>query len=111
MKDKFRANFKIALPAAIATLALILALSFKDNIAQITIPEYNLLLLIPYVLVLIGGVIGINVFVVLLIGIVSGAAITLITGSVDALSLLGNMGSGAAGMFETILGIEMVNIP
>ena len=78
-------------------------LSVKDNISQITIPEYNLLLLIPYVLVLIGGVIGINVFVVLLIGIVSGAAITLITGSTDAMSLLGDMGSGASGMFETIL--------
>lgn len=103
MKDKFRANFKIALPAAIATLIIILVLSVKDNISQITIPEYNLLLLIPYVLVLIGGVIGINVFVVLLIGIVSGAAITLITGSTDAMSLLGDMGSGASGMFETIL--------
>ena len=103
MKDKFRANFKIALPAAIATLILILALSVKDNIPQITIPDYNLLLLIPYILVLIGGVIGINVFLVLLIGIVSGIAITLITGSTDALTLLGQMGSGAAGMFETIL--------
>ena len=103
MKDKFRANFKIALPAAIATLVLILVLSVKDNIPQINIPEYNLLLLIPYILVLIGGVIGINVFLVLLIGIVSGIAITLITGSTDALTLLGQMGSGAAGMFETIL--------
>ena len=103
MKDKFRANFKIALPAAIATLVLILVLSVKDNIPQINIPEYNLLLLIPYILVLIGGVIGINVFLVLLIGIVSGIAITLITGSTDALTLLGQMGSGATGMFETIL--------
>lgn len=103
MKDKFRANFKIALPAAIATLILILVLSVKDNIPQITIPEYNLLLLIPYVLVLIGGVIGINVFLVLLIGIVSGTAITLLTGSTDAMTLLGDMGSGASGMFETIL--------
>jgi len=103
MKDKFRANFKIALPAAIATLIIILVLSVKDNISQITIPEYNLLLLIPYVLVLIGGVIGINVFVVLLIGIVSGAAITLLTGSTDAMTILGDMGSGASGMFETIL--------
>lgn len=103
MKDKFRANFKIALPAAIATLIIILVLSVKDNISQITIPEYNLLLLIPYVLVLIGGVIGINVFVVLLIGIVSGTAITLLTGSTDAMTILGDMGNGASGMFETIL--------
>ena len=103
MKDKFRANFKIALPAAILTLAIILVLSVRDNINHIEIPVYNLLLLIPYILVLAGGILGVNVFIVLLIGIVSGAAITLLTGTTDAISLLGGMGSGAAGMFETIL--------
>ena len=103
MKDKFRANFKIALPAAIVTLVLILVLSVKSDLPQITIPDYNLVLLIPYILVLAGGLLGINVFLVLMIGIVSGTAITLITGSTDILSLLSSMGSGAAGMFETIL--------
>ena len=58
-------------------------------------------------LVLIGGIIGINVFVVLLIGIVSGAVIALATGATGQTgilavkTLLENMGSGAAGMFET----------
>ena len=81
MKDKFRENFHIAFPAALASLAL--------------------------VLVLIGGIIGINVFVVLLIGIVSGAVIALATGATGQTgilavkALLENMGSGAAGMFET----------
>ena len=103
MKDKFRANFKIALPAAIVTLIVILALSVNSDLKQITIPDYNLLLLIPYVLVLIGGLIGINVFLVLLIGVVSGTVITLITGNTDILSLLEAMGDGADGMFETIL--------
>ena len=103
MKDKFRANFKIALPAAIATVALILLLSVKSDLPQIAIPEYDLLLLIPYILVLAGGLIGINVFLVLIIGIVSGTAITLITGNADILSLFTSMGSGASGMFETIL--------
>lgn len=103
MKDKFRANFKIALPAAIVTLVLILVSSRSANLAQIEIPSYNMLLLIPYVLVLVGGIIGWNVFVVLLIGILSGSIIVLTTGTVDSISLLGNMGSGASGMFETIL--------
>ncbi len=103
MKDKFRTNFKVALPAAIATLALVLVLSASQGVGQIQAPEYNLWLLIPYILVLIGGIIGVNVFVVLLIGILSGTVITLAVGSVDAMSLLGNMGSGAAGMFETIM--------
>lgn len=102
MRDKFRANFKIALPAALATLVLILV-SGSSGLAQIEIPEYNLLLLIPYVLVLIGGIAGINVFVVLLVGILSGCVITLVTGTVGALDLVGNMGAGASGMFETIM--------
>ena len=103
MRDKFRANFKIALPAAIATLGIILAMSLNADAGQMEIPEYNLLLLIPYVLVLIGGLIGMNVFVVLLIGIVSGVAIVLGTGTVGAVELLGSMGGGASGMFETIM--------
>ena len=102
MRDKFRANFKIALPAALVTLVLILV-SGSSGLAQIEIPEYNLLLLIPYVLVLIGGIAGINVFVVLLVGILSGCVITLATGTVGALDLVGNMGAGASGMFETIM--------
>ena len=57
----------------------------------------------PYVLVLLGGVLGVNVFVVLLVGIFSGTVITLTTGTADFMELLGAMGSGAAGMFETIL--------
>ncbi|MBR2927569.1 MAG: Na+/H+ antiporter NhaC family protein [Oscillospiraceae bacterium] len=103
MRDKFRANFKIALPAAIATLALVLVMSFSADVSQLEIPSYNLVLLIPYVLVLAGGIAGINVFVVLLVGIFSGMIITLATGTVDPMSMLGNMGGGASGMFETIM--------
>ena len=103
MRDKFRANFRIALPAALATLAVILVLSFSSGVEQLEIPGYNLLLLIPYVLVLAGGIAGINVFVVLLVGIVSGLIMSLATGSTDFMALLGSMGSGASGMFETIM--------
>ena len=109
MRDKFRANFKIALPAALVTLVLILVQSFGSGVQQIEIPEYNLLLLIPYVLVLVGGICGINVFVVLLIGIFSGALITLLTGTMNPLALLGSMGSGASGMFETLMVTVLVS--
>ena len=103
MQDKFRANFKIALPAALATLVLILVLCMGTGVQQIEVPDYNLFLLIPYVLVLIGGICGINVFVVLLVGIFSGILITLLTGTMTAMDMLGSMGSGASGMFETIM--------
>ncbi len=109
MRDKFRANFKIALPAAVVTLALILAVSFQAGVEHIQIPDYNLLLLIPYILVLAGGITGLNVFAVLLVGILSGAVITLATGTVDAMTMLGAMGSGASGMFETIMVTVLVS--
>ena len=107
MKDKFRENFHIALPAALATLVLILVLTLNADVIPAEIPGYHLIQIIPYVLVLVGGIIGINVFVVLLIGIVSGAVIVLATGATGQTgvlavkALLENMGSGAAGMFET----------
>ncbi len=109
MRDKFRANFKIALPAALATLALVLVFSFRAGVAQIETPAYNMLLLIPYVLVLAGGIAGLNVFVVLLAGILSGVLITVATGTVDGMSLLVNMKSGAEGMFETIMVTVLVS--
>ena len=107
MKDKFRANFKIALPAALAALALIIVVSLGTDVQSAVSGGHDLVLIIPYVLVLIGGIIGINVFVVLLIGIVSGSVIALATGATGqsgilaVKALLENMGSGAAGMFET----------
>ena len=103
MKDKFRENFAIAFPAALLALALILILSLKANIQPIELKEYSLLQIVPYLLVLLGGLIGINVFVVLLIGILSGTIIMLATGDIAATELLSSMGAGAAGMFETTM--------
>ena len=100
MQDKFRGNFWIALPAALATLVLVLLQTGGSETAQLT-RDYNLVQIIPYILVLIGGIAGINVFVVLLAGIVSGAVIMLITDQTAVTDLLANMGTGAAGMFET----------
>lgn len=103
MKDKFRENFGIALPAALATLVVILVLSFRTKIEGAVVHPYNLVQIIPYILVLAGGIIGINVFVVLLIGIGSGAVIMLAGGYIAPTDLLANMGSGVSGMFETCM--------
>lgn len=100
MKDKFRGNFFIALPAALATLLLVLLITSGQSTAPIH-QDYHLVQVIPYVLVLIGGIAGINVFVVLIAGIVSGSLIMLLTGQTAPTALLESMGSGAANMFET----------
>ena len=101
MKDKFRTNLAIVVPAAIVTLVIISVLSLKSDIPESVVKEYNLIKIIPYVLVLISGIVGINVFLTLLIGIVSGSVIMIATGGVTFPELLSGMGGGAAGMFET----------
>jgi len=101
MKDKFRTNFAIVLPAAIVTLGLILVLSLQADIQPLQTKPYNLVQIIPYILVLIGGIVGINVFVTLLIGILTGCLIMLISGVVTFPVLLESMGTGVSGMFET----------
>lgn len=103
MKDKFRENFWIAFPAAVVTLVVILILSFHTEIQGRVSQPYHLLQIFPYVLVLIGGIIGINVFVVLLTGIVSGAIIMLAGGHIQPVELLSHIGSGVSGMFETCM--------
>ena len=101
MKDKFRGNFAIALPAAMASIVMILLCTLTHNEAVTFSNEYSLLQILPYLVVMIGGIVGINVFVVLIAGVVSGSTIMLLTGQVAATDILANMGSGAAGMFET----------
>jgi len=101
MQDKFKANFKIAIPAALVTLIILAVKTMGINVGEAVINDYNLIQIIPYVLVLVGGIVGINVFVVLVIGIVSGAIIMLATGATAATDLLASMGSGVSGMFET----------
>ena len=112
MKDKFKGNFFIALPAAIATLLLILLMSAGRETTPIS-QQYSLVQIIPYILVLVGGIAGINVFVVLIIGILAGIFAPQIIATVFAtlagaqipslvsISVLSDMGNGAAGMFET----------
>ena len=109
MKDKFRENFKIAVPAALATLAIILALSLGSDISGTVSHDYDLIQLVPYLIVLVGGIVGVNVFVVLLLGILSGSLIMVATGATAATDLLASMGSGAAGMFETTMVAVLVS--
>ena len=102
MKDKFKGNFLIALPAALITLVLVVIMTLGKEVTPV-LGEYSLLQIIPYLLVLAGGIAGINVFVVLMIGILSGAIIMMSTGAVGFTDLLAGMGTGASGMFETAM--------
>ena len=101
MKDKFKTNFAIVVPAALVTIGIILALTLGADINSNITKDYDLIQIIPYVLVLISGIIGINVFVTLMIGIVSGSFIMLVTSAVNFEGLIKSVGTGVSNMFET----------
>ena len=104
MKDKFLTNVKIALPAAIITLILLIFLSTEGNkSANIGAHEFNFLLTLPYFVVLVMALMGLNVLVVLLIGIILFVAIGISLGKLDYASAFISMGDGTVRMFETMI--------
>ena len=109
MKDKFRENIGIALPAAIAAAVILFVISYRSGGMEVIRHDYNLVLIIPYLIVLAGGIIGFNVFAVLIVGIAVGSGIVLSTGTTVPTALLSNMGSGVSGMFETSMVAVLVS--
>lgn len=103
MKDKFRGNFRVAFISAVFALLIITLVSFRQDFKTSVEEKYNLIQIIPYVLVLVGGIVGINVFLVLIIGIISGSFIMLFTGAINIIDLISQAGSGMVGMFETTI--------
>lgn len=81
MKDKFRENFKIVLPAAVISLVLFLILASGGDYTFTGDRSYNLFKILPYLVVLIGALLGMNVFVVLALGIVLSLVVGVTTGA------------------------------
>ncbi|MBQ3235123.1 MAG: Na+/H+ antiporter NhaC family protein [Clostridia bacterium] len=110
MKDKFKENFFIALPAALLTIVILVIFALtSSSVSDYQPDKINLWLLIPYILVLVGGIVGINVFVVLLVGIVTAITVKLALG-VEVLAVIYSMGAGASGMFEVIMVTLLVSM-
>lgn len=103
MKDKFRVNFKIALPAALATLAILIVLAIRTGAADIGHFDYNIWQALPYFIVLIASLCGINVFVVLGCGTMLSGIAGICTGSLTVAKAFSSMGTGTSGMFETMI--------
>lgn len=104
MKDKFRANFRIALPAAIATLILITIICVASGDASpLEHFDFNTLQAIPYFLVLIAAICGVNVFIVLGCGTILFVIVGLVTHSLTMSTAFSSMGEGTTGMFETMV--------
>ena len=103
MKDKFRANIKIALPAAIITFVVLLVVGKPEGEVDLGDLSYNFILIIPYLFVLITALAGMNVFLVLTSGIVLSGIIGMITGGLTMMTFAQNIFAGFSGMFEIFL--------
>ena len=102
MSDKFRANCFIAIPAALLTLGVYIVIGTMPT--TVSIPEgHNYMLIIPYLLVIITAAIGINVLIVLLLGIISSIAIALSCTSISIIDMTTAMGDGITGMGDLIV--------
>jgi Na+/H+ antiporter NhaC len=100
MKDKFKVNFFIVLPAAIVTVIILLIMT-QGNQTTVNVGDFDAIKIIPYLGVLIGALIGLNVFVVLLGGILLSGIIGFIDGSFTFSSYLQSITEGMLGMGET----------
>ncbi len=103
MKDKFRTNFRVALPAALITLAILIVMSFGGRSVDVGNFEYNIFQAAPYFVVLVLAILGINVFLVLGIGIVLFVIVGAVTGTLSYVTAFVAMGDGTSGMFETMI--------
>ncbi|SHM36184.1 putative methionine transporter, NhaC family (TC 2.A.35.1.-) [Caldanaerovirga acetigignens] len=101
MKDKFIMNFKIALPAALLSIAILALSGTTGNIPQGL--EYNFVKILPYIFVLVLALMGLNVFLVLLIGIVLAGAIGLADGSFTLLDFTKKVYEGFGSMQEIFI--------
>jgi Na+/H+ antiporter NhaC len=103
MQDKFYANLKLALPAAVVTLAVLFVLALSEAPADLGQFDYSLLLALPYFLVLIMALTGRNVFLVLGTGITLFFILGIATGTTSLSKAFSAMGTGTNGMFETMI--------
>ena len=105
MKDKFKANFLIVLPAAVITAVFFWFIT-RDMSYDIASSEYNLLQVIPYLVVLIGALIGINVFLVLIAGTVLSLIVGVGTGTIALSEMFTVVGDGVVSMYDiTVISI------
>ena len=106
LKDKFKVNLLIVLPAAIITVILIAVRTSNYNVELYQVYTYELIKIVPYVLVLIGALLGVNVFALLSGGTIFASLVGIYTGSFDLFGAIEAINIGMSGMFE----LSMISI-
>ena len=102
LSDKFRVTFYIAAPAALIILG-IYSLMGTSMQSPSNIPQIELLKVVPYLVVLITAIFGMNVMAVLTLGLILTGIIGMLNGSYDVYGWFKAMGDGILGMGELII--------
>ena len=102
MRDKFRVNFLIVMPAALLVLVYYIFAGMDVEVSHEPV-SIEWLKVLPYLIVLVSAFMGMNVALVLVLGIVSTGVIGLLTGSLTFFDWFASMGNGITGMGELII--------
>ena len=105
MKDKFRANFKLALPAALMAILIFVLIGFNQEPTSVVMEQkdFNFMLILPYLLVITLSIIGINVFVVLFSGLLFAGVLGMGYGTFGLMDFAKNTYEGFTSMTEIFL--------
>ncbi|WP_415874767.1 Na+/H+ antiporter NhaC family protein [Clostridium sp.] len=103
MRDKFKMNFAIVIPAAVATAVVFAFINIGNNAALDGSYSYSIIKVLPYMVVLIAALIGINVMLVLVGGTIFAGAVGIMTNTFDVWGFLKAIQDGIAGMSELII--------
>ena len=103
LKDKFKVNFLIVLPAAIITSILLTVVTSGYSTTLTGNYNYELIKVVPYVLVLVGALSGVNVFALLGSGIIFASIVGILTKSFDVFGLIEAISGGISSMYELSL--------
>ena len=105
MKDKFKANFKLALPAAIIAIIILVAIGFNQETTAVVMEQkdFNFVLILPYLLVIALSIVGLNVFVVLFSGLLFAGILGMGFGTFGLMDFAKNTYEGFTSMTEIFL--------
>lgn len=103
LRDKFKVNFLIVLPAAIITVVVLTIMSGRYSVDLVKDYSYDIIKVIPYLVVLIGALWGVNVFVLLVGGTVFAALVGILSGGFDTFAALEATSNGMLGMAEIVI--------
>lgn len=106
MKDKFKANFLLVLPAAVLSILIFWIMTRNVSYSLEGDLKYNLWEVLPYLIVLAGALAGINVFLVLISGIVISLIVGVAAGNIAVAEMFKVVGDGVTSMYDiTVISI------